>query len=170
MASPQDVKFLSSGRRVAADNFARWLSAARYFPDPPGIGGESPRTMRTIIFYQSLLPLQCPVSLPCGGLRLYLPPGGRWLGAQPQDGGSHRAHGLLDCREWYLPRGSDNLYHVPPRMQTGSLSPAGSLRHGLRRASSLPEGAMGFCVFTLADADGKAPIVNPSDACGTSSP
>ena len=29
-------------RRVAADNFARWLSTNRSFPDPPGIGGLPP--------------------------------------------------------------------------------------------------------------------------------
>ena len=34
----------------------------------------------------------------------YLPPGGRWLGAQPQDGGSHRAHRRFASRGWYLPR------------------------------------------------------------------
>ena len=37
------------------------------------------------------------------GFRLYLPPGGRWLGAQPQDGGSHRAQSPFDCRRWCLP-------------------------------------------------------------------
>ena len=37
----------SARRRVAADNFARWLSALHYFPDQPGIGGQCPRTMRT---------------------------------------------------------------------------------------------------------------------------
>ena len=34
----------------------------------------------------------------CRRLRLYLPPGGRWLGAKPQVGGSQRAHSQLDCQ------------------------------------------------------------------------
>ena len=32
------------------------------------------------------------VRIVSGGTPQYLPPGGRCLGAQPQDGGSHRAH------------------------------------------------------------------------------
>ena len=52
--------------------YARWLSANRYFPDPPGIGGQCPQpispagvppvAMRTVAFSKSLLPLQRPVS------------------------------------------------------------------------------------------------------------
>ena len=55
-----------AGRAVPAANFARWLSTTRHFPDPPGIGGESPLTMRTIAFYDSSLP--CPARYRyCGG-------------------------------------------------------------------------------------------------------
>ena len=51
-------------RAAPAANFARQLSATRYFPDPPGIGGQWPQPMRTGIFSKSLLPLQCPVTIP----------------------------------------------------------------------------------------------------------
>ena len=60
--------------------------------------GSARSQFRTEIFCKSLLPLQSPVSLPCRRLRLYRPPGGRWLGAKPQVGGSQRAHSQLDCQ------------------------------------------------------------------------
>ena len=108
--------------------------------------------------YKSLLPLRCPVSLPCRGVRLYLPPGGRWLGAQPQDGGSQRVQNQFDCRRWYLPKtvifpmpiggscpvnsmsGVDAYEQVPPQSKPAAHRPqAPSDAFG---ASSLPEGAM----------------------------
>ena len=143
--------FAASGRGQCA----RWLSAIRYFPDPPGIGGQWPqpyshdsflsiatsltrpvslpcRRLRLYLppggrwlgaqpqageshgvppqsishgsFLRIVTSLTRPVSLPCRRLRLYLPPGGRWLGAQPQDGGSHRAHSQFDCQRWNFPK------------------------------------------------------------------
>ena len=116
------------------------------------------RQFRTIIFYKSLLPLQCPVSLPCRGVRLYLPPGGRWLGAQPQAGGSQRVQNQFNCRRWYLPKtvifpmpiggscpvnsmsGVDAYEQVPPQSKPAAHRPqAPSDAFG---ASSLPEGAI----------------------------
>ena len=47
------------------------------------------------------------------GFRLYLPTGGRWLGAQPQDGGSHRAQSPFDCRRWCLPKTVVFLAPIP---------------------------------------------------------
>ena len=36
-ATPCQLPLAREPRAVPADNFARWLSANRYFPDPPGI-------------------------------------------------------------------------------------------------------------------------------------
>ena len=64
--------------------------------------------------------------------------------------------------------GIDNLQQVPPQKQTISLPPAGSLSHGEGhrglpgRASSLPEGAMGFCLSTLDFCKLESDCCNPS--------
>ena len=86
-------------------------------PTPLGVGSlfisglpvrESPGCPRcqfpTVISSKSLLPLQCPVSLLCRRPRLYLPPGGRCLGAMPQDGGSQREGNQFNHQRRNLPR------------------------------------------------------------------
>ena len=113
------------------------------------------------------------------GLVSSLPPGGRWLGAQPQDGGSQRGQRRLDGRRWYLPRsvrflasiirkhpvklaqGIGNYEQVQTHKQTTTTPPAGSLSH-LRRQLP-PVGSYGACTLPhWRVAYGKVPAVNPS--------
>ena len=67
-----------------------------------------------------------------------------------------------------LKMGIDNRKQVPPQKQTGTAPPAGSLSHGEGhrglpgRASSLPEGAMGFCLSTLDFCKLESACCNPS--------
>ena len=80
--------------------FARQSSANRYCP-------SSARYRRLVrrAYYIFLLrySLKSLVSFLCRGLRLYLPTGGRWLGAQPQDGGSQRAGNQFNHRRRNFP-------------------------------------------------------------------
>ena len=131
------------------------FAADPVFMNFPGIGGQCPLTKHTIIFCNLLLPLQCPVSLPCRKLRLYLPPGGRCLGAQPQDGGSQRVHSQFGCQRWYLPKTA--IFWEAARKSQGRVLITTSKYQPVRKllvcrplapsdafgAGSLPEGAMG---------------------------
>ena len=94
------------------------------------------------------------------GFRLYLPPGGRWLGAQTQDGGSHRAQSPFDCRRWCLPKTVVFLAPIPRscpenwcRVSTSTSKYQPISKPELHRPqapsvtcgdSSLPEGAAAF--------------------------
>ena len=60
-----------------------------------------------------------------------------------RDGTSQGPSNHINHFSGKLSWGIDNMEQVPTHLQTVSLPPAGSLSHGLRRASSLPEGAMG---------------------------
>ena len=99
------------------------------------------------------------------GFRLYLPPGGRWLGAQPQDGGSQRAQNPFDCRRWYFPKVVVFLAPIPRNcpenwgrvsITTSKYRPQSKpeLHRPLAPSvtcgdSSLPEGAMGRVLFYI---------------------
>ena len=66
------------------------------------------------------------VRIDSGGTPQYLPPGGRWLGAQPQDGGSQRVQHQFGGQGRYLPRrvgflklisgkSTENRFRVPTK-------------------------------------------------------
>ena len=114
----------------------RWLGAQ---PQAGESHGVPPQSISHGSFLRIVTSLTRPVSLPCRRLRLYLPPGGRWLGAQPQDGGSRRGHNQFPILGWYLPRiikfplksaqVIDTYEQVPPLCETIAAPPAGSLSH-----------------------------------------
>ena len=95
----------------------------------------------------------------------YLPPGGRWLGAQPQDGGSQRAANQFDHQRWNLPRikiqsapsqesSRYNGHRVSAIMSKYQPICKPELHRpqapsGTCGASSLPEGAMGCVPFHM---------------------
>ncbi len=143
------------------------LSHASGVPAPfhKGACGQWPLTISHGSFLLLVPSLTRPVSLPCRGLRLYLPPGGRWLGAQPQDGGSQRAANQFDHQRWNLPRikiqsapsqesSRYNGHRVSAIMSKYQPICKPELHRpqapsGTCGASSLPEGAMGCVPFHM---------------------
>ena len=139
----------------------------RFLPAPfhKGACGQCPLAISHGSFLLLVPSLTRPVSLPCRGLRLYLPPGGRWLGAQPQDGGSQRAANQFDHQRWNLPRikiqsapsqesSRYNGHRVSAIMSKYQPICKPELHRpqapsGTCGASSLPEGAMGCVPFHM---------------------